>query len=122
MNSLERNFTSPEQAKKLMELGVPAWTADCYRWDFGEGLSFRYSSEVHSRTYDYQKIEGHRFPCWSVAQLQRIFRECAKEDSFYYAAADCAAHQDNIIESWCIHFLAAEVLLDLSKLKRKDYE
>ena len=27
---LQNNFTTTEQSKRLLELGVPAWTADCF--------------------------------------------------------------------------------------------
>lgn len=29
MKKLESNFTTQEQSKQLLELGVPEWTADC---------------------------------------------------------------------------------------------
>ena len=30
MKKLQNNFTTPEQSKRLLELGVPADSADCY--------------------------------------------------------------------------------------------
>lgn len=30
MKKLQNNYTTPEQSKRLLELGIPAWTADCF--------------------------------------------------------------------------------------------
>ena len=35
MKQLQNNFTTPEQSKRLLELGVPANSADCYLTKFG---------------------------------------------------------------------------------------
>lgn len=31
MKKLQNNFTTPEQSKRLLELGVPEWTADIHQ-------------------------------------------------------------------------------------------
>ena len=35
MVKLQNNFTTPEQSKRLLELGVPADSADCICWSVG---------------------------------------------------------------------------------------
>lgn len=30
MKKLQEDFTNPEQSMRLLELGLPSWTANCY--------------------------------------------------------------------------------------------
>ena len=82
MKELQDNFTTVEQSKRLIELGVPRNSADCYRWDFGEQFNIRYSSEVHTIYFDYQKSWKDKIPCWSAGRLIEIYELCAGE---YYS-------------------------------------
>ena len=34
MKNLQNYYTTPEQSKQLLGLGVPAWTADCHYTKF----------------------------------------------------------------------------------------
>lgn len=68
MKKLQNNFTTPEQSKRLLELGVPAWTADCL-----------YTSKDNITPYvllkamvDYDAGK-HLIPCWSVGRLIEIY-------------------------------------------------
>lgn len=66
MSKLQNNFTTPEQSKRLLELGVPAWTADCYYKESGK-------IEVKNTALD------ELFPsCWSVGRLIEVMKICAK--------------------------------------------
>lgn len=74
MKRFRNNFTTPEQSKRLLGLGVPADSADCYI-DLGDGK--RYIREP----FDYETIFGQSFfeyynrifaPCWSVGRLIEI--------------------------------------------------
>ena len=71
MKTLQNNFTTPEQSKRLLELGVPADSADCVHTYLGikilpEGI--KYSN------YDWMVADGDdRIPCWSVGQLMAIY-------------------------------------------------
>jgi hypothetical protein len=67
MKKLQNNFTTPEQSKRLLELGVPADSADMY----------------YTRTNPIPKvyIEGttrhaYHTPCWSVGRLIEIYHIC----------------------------------------------
>ena len=57
MSKLQNNFTTPEQSKRLLELGVPAWTADCYYQESGK-------IEIKNTALD-----GLYPSCWSVGRL-----------------------------------------------------
>ena len=54
MRQLKNNFTTPEQSKRLLEIGVPTWTADCYYNEYGK-------MEIKNTALDILYT-----PCWSV--------------------------------------------------------
>lgn len=73
MKKLQNNFTTPEQVKRLLELGVPADSADMYYkhtmlapYLFSDGVSFSI----------YSKVEDI-IPCWSVGRLIEIYELCS---------------------------------------------
>lgn len=78
MKQLQNNFTTPEQSKRLLELGVPADSADCY-WQFQsdtltESWGYRChigtSPAIKNNLYSYRN--GYTIPCWSVGRLIEI--------------------------------------------------
>lgn len=81
MKTLQSNFTTPEQSKKLLELGVPEDSADCYyRHDFINDptpclyvLQPQWDETIGKiRGKTGQKID----PCWSVGRLVEIILKC----------------------------------------------
>lgn len=89
MKTLQNNYTSPEQSERLLELGLPADSADMY-----------YSRTSTTHFWDpylivggstYTMISGSSafifLPCWSVGRLIEIYLTCALEyhpyDDFY---------------------------------------
>lgn len=83
MKKLQNNYTTPEQAKRMLELGVPADSADCYFYEpFGKH-NFIYILQNGSplkETERRQRIIVHPdtklFPCWSVGRLIEIYELC----------------------------------------------
>lgn len=72
MKQLQCNFTTQEQSKRLLELGVPEWTADCYfRIDLYSSKIEMCFTKEDSLIYDY-------IPCWSVGRLIEIAKICSK--------------------------------------------
>ena len=64
MRKLQNNYTTQEQSKRLLELGVPAWTADFYYTEFGK-------IEIKNTALD------TLYPsCWSVGRLIEIYHIC----------------------------------------------
>ena len=62
------NKTDKAQSDRLLELGLPAETADCYRETNGL-VYFRESfSELSNKFFD----NSIRRPIWTVGQLQRL--------------------------------------------------
>ena len=77
MKKLQNNFTTPEQSKRLLELGLPADSADCFWFDERDLMFLKdilYSDEAKDgewvRATDYT-------PCWSVGRLIEIMNICS---------------------------------------------
>lgn len=79
MKTLQNNFTTPDQSKKLLALGVPEDSADCYlvRTNI-KGDTFIvevFHDELYSWKDKYENILEY-LPCWSVGRLMEIFEIC----------------------------------------------
>ena len=73
MKQLQNNYTTPEQSNRLLELGVPAESADCYY----DGRNIR---RLRSEDWTLKQnlfIEYSYFtPCWSATRLMEIYDIC----------------------------------------------
>ena len=83
MKKLQNNFTTPEQSKRLLELGVPAWTADLYFYAEGcisnddEPSGVIPYDEVYEDNSKETMFSSYvELPCWSVGRLIEIIRIC----------------------------------------------
>ena len=77
MKKLQNNFTTPEQSKRLLELGVPADSSDCYYAPFTRGVQVRHEPyELRNTFFD----EYPFTPCWSVGRLIEIYSLCVTCD------------------------------------------
>ena len=114
MKNLQNNFTTPEQSKRLLELCVPADSADlqipyveyydlspsdnekivqCYEylapifWDETEHGLLPKDKVVWEREFSGEKYDGHTteyIPCWSVGRLIEIIGICAGIRYIYF--------------------------------------
>lgn len=123
---LEEQFTTPEQSKQLMKLGVPADSADCYYMAIGlDAEKYGYSDFPYFMTTNYvdkeHVIAGINTPCWSVGRLMEIYLTCAND----YVCDGCCAktpslhfikHDRDKLVSTLID-LMSEDDMDFSKLK-----
>lgn len=90
MKNLQNNFTTYEQSKRLLELGVPADSADCYLLrTHTKGDTFIVDvlhGELYSEKDKFTNMLEY-LPCWSVGRLIEIYLTCALEchpyDDFY---------------------------------------
>lgn len=73
MKKLQNNFTTPEQSKRLLELGVPADSADCY-YSRTIKCIIVIDTEINKKEF----FKGDIVPCWSVGRLMEIFTICAE--------------------------------------------
>ena len=81
MKTLQNDFTTPEQSKRLLELGVPADSADCYLLrTHTKGDTF-IVEVLHDELYSgHDKFTDllEYLPCWSVGRLIEIYHICDK--------------------------------------------
>ena len=70
MKTLQNNFTTVEQSKRLLELGLPADTADCY-YDLmaEEDTPYWRNKKENVNLFSFSFIK----PCWSVGRLMAIY-------------------------------------------------
>lgn len=109
MKKLQNNFTTPEQSKRLLEIGVPADSADLYYQDYGS-----IPMVVWTLTQPRDLRRGFLKPCWSVGRLIEIFSKC-------YTGAKCYYSSRNLhkTEFWIERFdrLSKIGFIDFSKLE-----
>lgn len=74
MKQLQNNFTSPEQSKRLLELGLPADSADCYYEAIGFNQGYEHTPQIC--TNGKFRINIIDLPCWSVGRLIEITTIC----------------------------------------------
>jgi hypothetical protein len=96
MKLLQRNFTTPEQSKRLLELGVPEWTADCfYKLDL-----YSFKTEMCFTKED--SLLHHYTPCWSVGRLIEIYLICNEVidnvTELHHSAIKIDVREFNIVE------------------------
>ena len=78
LKKLQSNYTTPEQAKRLIELGMPKNSADCY-YELGHERSFIWNRNVGSELSEDFFDKTYRgglpicIPCWSAGRLIEIF-------------------------------------------------
>ena len=65
------NKTTYEQSQRLLELGLPAKTADCFRDSiYSNTVLFR--DESSTLNFDFFEKNKRYIPTWTVGQLQRL--------------------------------------------------
>lgn len=113
IKKLQNDFTTPEQSKRLLELGVPADSADCY---YSEIDHYTHPVIWHS---DVSKLWGTKCPCWSVGRLIKIDNICSiqkiKDAGFHLIGQDFEDLVETIIQS--LEMKEKHYWLDFSKLE-----
>ena len=73
MKTLQNNFTTPEQSKRLLELGLPADSADCYYMIYADGEVINPDEPDIINFKDNFIDTNCELPCWSVGRLIEIY-------------------------------------------------
>ena len=90
MKKLQNNYTTPEQSKQLLELGVPEDSADCAMFPYDETFK-QYELRVipfnkKFSTYEIYNEDGTiypgKIPCWSGMQLMEIIDICSVKQDY----------------------------------------
>lgn len=71
---LYNNYTTPEQSQRLLEIGVPADSADCYINTNGNTTNV--IPEDSPKYSEYCRKLSYLIPCWSVGRLIEIYNIC----------------------------------------------
>ena len=142
MKKLQNNFTTPEQSKHLLELGVPADSADMW-WEKDETTQIN-GEWVHcaawsitpsliswdrekNRYYTYSEVKeaienltGYEtLPCWSAGRLIEIYNMCANFMPGMQLGLDYEPENCTYIEMIisCFELAADNGLLNFSELE-----
>ena len=81
MKTLQNGFTTPEQSKRLLELGVPADSADCMNFWNADifQIPFQRPFSEHLELHVQDGLKKMYTPCWSVGRLMEIYDTCHTE-------------------------------------------
>lgn len=86
MKTLQSNYTTPEQSKRLLELGLPADSADCYYRDFASSR-VRLIPNIRETDDKFGIDTNFLIPCWSVGRLMEIHDICIEDEDAQYGWA-----------------------------------
>ena len=121
MKNLQNNFTTPAQSKRLLELGVPSDSADCYllrtRTQGDTFIVEVLHDELYSIKDKFTNILEY-LPCWSVGRLIEINRICSTLPDEEWMFPFWKDQEDNI--EWAIRVMESGVRvgnIDFSKLE-----
>jgi hypothetical protein len=90
MKTLQNDYTTREQSKRLLELGVPASSADCYYGSYGGHPDYVAVRQTEFETEDDAlfRLNDNLLPCWSVGRLIEIMKECSIPVTTWYIKSD----------------------------------
>lgn len=119
---LQNNFTTPEQSKRLLELGLPADSADCYCLTTVIGQIQIVLPESARSGKDFKQF----FPCWSVGRLIEIGLLCREQkDGMFAKLSFCQTGKQlidgigtgDIVEGLVRYLESKDYKYDFSKLE-----
>lgn len=118
---LQNSFTTIEQSKQLLELGVPADSADCYlNGDSVIILKGKTFQENYNEDLNFARLHlieyPHYIPCWSVGRLIEIMNICSIHNIVSIYRTDRDVTQIDIIIETIINRINGNSI-DFSKLE-----
>ena len=126
MKTLQNNFTTPEQSKRLLDLGLPAWTANIMfdknrrRYELIETEDESLAETQRTLFYN-----GGAIPHWSVGRLIEIELICREPQegmiprlSFIYGdSSENGLSSKYLIENLVTYLESGQYKYDFSKLE-----
>lgn len=114
---LQNNFTTPEQSKRLLELGLPADSADMRYTRIKGNQDWHKPYMITTRC----KFHGARcmeaLPCWSVGRLIEILKLCVTNKSeleeIFIELQMCIDNTEILVQT----FKEYSEVIDFSKLE-----
>lgn len=123
MKKLEKGFTSPDESKKLLDMGLPYDSADFYyhKAAMDKGLTRIYScgDETYSKQVEIAfkyEIAPDMLPSWSVGRLIEIFELCYTDRLEEHVWYNHPGKGNTIVERVLWDFENKKDRLDFSKL------
>ena len=126
MKKLQNNFTTPEQSKRLLELKLPADSADAVYIVYHKGTDEEYYTLnvplphqssiidiVENGNKDYRNGNVSFEYCWSVGRLMQIFAICFDPDFIEF---DIFADGTTFLQQMIDKFETYAKSMDFSKL------
>lgn len=116
IKKLQNNYTMPEQSQRLLDLGVPVKSADCYYMI----ISGKIDNQIEvicnlDALYDNFEYLKDYFPCWSVGRLIEIFDICNLYELHKFSTRDWSVNIKKLMQDYEV--AAEENMLDFSKLE-----
>ena len=121
MKKLQQNFTTTEQSKRLLELGVPEDSADLViesGCDVRKTIpSWTVFTKWCQNRRDYSVNYEKFMPCWSVGRLIEIMKICNHPDDVDEVFCELAYSKKNIVELIVSLMEENKAITDFSKLE-----
>ena len=126
MKNLQNNFTTPEQSKRMLDLGVPADSADCIWWSDDNFTSGLYDLSIipYNKIFfndlrldkNGEVVNLQNLPCWSVGRLMEICKICEPK-KYYEQLCEELQYSKNYCVVIISHIIANLPIIEFSKLE-----
>ena len=111
---LQKNYTTPEQSKRLLELGVPADSSDLFYDNEWLEIDKDDVPIVIHKTHKFTDYDQQEYaPCWSFGRLIELYMKAKGLDFMYFRIMSDA----DIIDSIVRMFVENQNEIDFSKLE-----
>ena len=125
MRTLQNDFTTTEQSKRLLELGVLEWTANwklskLVKDSHGQKPKDKHDWVVNRKDYTHMIVGFMKYdylPCWSVGRLIEIYNMCVDFDIDDGAAIVIFIQDESPIVQMMQMFEDKVGIMDFSKLE-----
>lgn len=122
MKQLQNNFTTPEQSRRLLELGVPADSADCVLENldtaengFVRGYTRWIIEDRHVRVDIFnERNKGIFLPCWSVGRLIEIMLLCYEVD--LTSSVSLRIYRTDVLQKDVVNILISDIKKNITKI------
>ena len=118
MKTLQSNFTTPEQSKRLLELGIPIDSADMHIvYSSRDSYSAPKFNDIRVSAYRSYFPTLDILPCWSVGRLMEICKVCEPKKDYEQLCVELN-YSKNYCVAICSHIIANSQIIDISKLEK----
>lgn len=96
MDELKKDYTTPEQSKRLLELGIPIESANIIYYHTPDSWHDPYLITEKKQIENLKSGKG--LPCWSVGRLMEIIKICSDLNTVLgYQIAYNTKHQPSLL-------------------------